>query len=83
MIKQSELLELLNSTIKSHEIRSEGNKIIAKRLIQSRNFANFTITYLKNSHGVISLAIPGGRTLRYNNTQDLLIALGSVSYSNR
>ncbi len=79
MMNQTEMFNYLKKNLTSHTVEMEGNKILGKRLIKSRSFSNFKITFLKNKNEV-SITTYHGRTLRYNNHDDLFCLMGAFSY---
>lgn len=78
MRNQIQMLGFLNENISSHEFKSGNNKIYGKKLIGSRSFCNFTITFLKNVKDQISLSMQGV-TKRYKDENELIRVLGSVA----
>lgn len=79
MMNQNEMFEYLQGRCVYHHITMEGNKIKGKRLIVSRSFNSFTITFLNNSDE-ISIKAGRGRTLKFSNQDDLFCFMGSFSY---
>jgi len=77
-MKQEEMYRYLKENVPSHKIKMEGNKILGKRLIKSRSFSSFKITFLKNEDEV-SITTYHGRTLRYKDEQDLFCLMGSFT----
>lgn len=73
----NEMFQYLNKNIHSHVVEIDGNKIIGERLIKSRSFSNFKITFLKS--GEVSITTFHGRTLKYNNEQDLFNMMGAFT----
>jgi hypothetical protein len=77
-LSQLEMFIFLKENLPSHNVEIEGNKIVGKRLINSRSFASFKITFLKN--GMYSVKATRGRTIRYDNVLDLFNLMGHFSY---
>lgn len=77
MLTQNEMFGFLKENLSSHSVEIQENKIIAKRLINSRSFASFKLTFKKN--GTVSLLTTGGRTLNYSDVNDLFCVMGSFS----
>lgn len=76
MRNQIQMIHFLTENIATHEFQSKGNKTYGRKLIGSRSFKNFTLTFFKS--GEVSLSGSGFNTLRYNNENKLIAGLGSM-----
>ena len=78
-----EMYHYLKKHLSSHTVEISDNTIIAKRLIKTRSFASFKLTYLKNINEISYRGMTNNScTLRFKNDEDLICQLGSVARLN-
>lgn len=82
MRTQIQMYEYLLKKLPSHNVEMVGNKIIAKKLIMSRSFSNFSINYLKNGQVSLSIMVKSAKTIRYSDDEILFRNMGSFSLIN-
>ncbi|MGN7300422.1 hypothetical protein [Ferdinandcohnia sp. SAFN-114] len=78
MKTQQQMFSFLQRTLLSHDVELVGNKIKAKKLLKSRSFSSFKLTYLKNGQEVSLNA--GKYTKRYTSDDELLNLIHSFGF---